>query len=436
MRINLPYGKTQIQVEIPDESTVALPRDSSGVCNIQTEIQHAISHPIGTPPLWELAAGKADAVIVINDITRPVPSQNMLECILGELKWAGIKDEKIKIVIANGNHRSNTPDEIVAMIGYELAHRFSVINHDCEDQSNLTSIMVKGLDEPVFINSHVAKASVKILTGLISPHQSAGYSGGRKSLIPGVAGLQTIAKHHSFPIRPYSPAMGWMHGNPFHEYAVQVARATGIDFIVNVVKNWRGEVVRAVAGDLLAAHEAGVESCEQSWVVNLPHKYECVVVTPGGYPRDIDLHQAQKAISSAEQVVTEDGVIVLIASCPEGVGKFSSWFENARTPGDIIERFKREGFTRDQSSKAFLCARALKDHQIIVSCDGISREQLNAMFFHYADSPQQAIDMGIKLSVVPKNLLVLPYAIDCVPFIMDKPDNPFRMATSEPTRHR
>ncbi|HEX7512436.1 MAG TPA: lactate racemase domain-containing protein [Candidatus Methylomirabilis sp.] len=143
-----------------------------------------------------------------------------------------------------------------------------------------------------------------MLTGLIAPHQAAGYSGGRKSLTPGVAALETIAKQHSFPIRPYDPAMGWMKGNPFHEVAVTVARTVGIDFII----------------------------------------------TPGGFPRDIDLHQAQKAMSTAEQVAADGGVIVLLAECADGIGKFAAWLKGAKSPQDVIERFKREGFTRRGST--------------------------------------------------------------------------------------
>jgi nickel-dependent lactate racemase len=219
--------------------------------------------------------------------------------------------------------------------------------------------------------------------------------------------------------------MGWMHNNPFHELSVQIAQAAGVDFIVNVVKNWRGQVVQTVAGDLVAAHEAGVWACEQNWVVNLPQKYDVVVVTPGGYPRDIDLHQAQKAISAAEQAVAEGGVIVLIAACPEGAGKFIAWFENARSPQEIIDRFKQEGFTREQSSKAFMCARALNDHRVIVACSGITRHQLETMFFQHAASPQEAINQALAYAGPQGSLLILPYAIDCVPKILNPSDSVF-----------
>jgi nickel-dependent lactate racemase len=124
------------------------------------------------------------------------------------------------------------------------------------------------------VNSLVVNASLKILTGLISPHHGAGYSGGRKSLTPGVAGMKTLQKHHSFPIRSYQPAIGWLKGNPFHEEAVKMARMVGIDFILNVVKTSNGEVIEAVAGELEAAHEKGVKTCEKACVIPLPHKYD------------------------------------------------------------------------------------------------------------------------------------------------------------------
>lgn len=415
MQVQLPYGRSAVQVEIPDGSTIAYPRDLPGVKDIYEEIRRAMAGPIGCPPLREVASGKPDAVVVINDITRPAPSGVMLELILNELKAAGIGEDAVTVVIATGNHRPNTSQEIEQMIGKELSQRLRVINHVCDDESALTFVGTTDTGLPVWVNSLVAKASVKVLTGLITPHHVAGYSGGRKSIEPGVAGLKTIAKHHSFPIRPYAPSMGWMKGNPFHEEAVRVARSVGVDFIVNVVKNWQGQVVKAVAGDLEVAHEVGVSECEKSWILTFPQKYDVVVVTPGGYPRDINLHQAQKAMSSAEQVVGDKGVIVLVAECRDGIGKFADWLMQAKSPQEVIERFKNEGFTREQSSKAFMCARALVDHPVIVFCSGISKEDLAKMFFQYAPSAQEAVDMALDLMGGNSSVLVLPYAVDCVP---------------------
>jgi len=418
MKVNLPYGRTQIELKVPDGSTVAYPRELPRVGNVAAEIRRAMAAPIGSPPLQELAAGKRDAVVVINDITRPAPSKDMLVAILEELRIAGIRETAVTVVIATGNHRPNSPGEIAGMISEEFARKLRVVNHACEDDGALTAISAPGVDIPIRVNSHVATASLKILTGLIAPHQAAGYSGGRKSLTPGVAALETIAKQHSFPIRPYHPAMGWMKGNPFHEVAVTVARTVGIDFIVNVVKNCRGEVVHAVAGHVEAAHEAGVAVCEQSWVVTFPQKYDVVIVTPGGFPRDIDLHQAQKAMSTAELVVSDGGVVVLLAECADGIGKFAAWLKGAKSPQDVIERFTREGFTREHSSKAFMCARALAKHPVVASCSGISQQDMEAMFFRYARSPQEAVDRAVEIKGGEASVLVLPYAVDCVPKIV------------------
>jgi nickel-dependent lactate racemase len=418
MKVKLPYGKTQVDVKIPDGATVAHPRELPRVAAVDAEIRRAMAAPIGSPPLREVAAGKQDAVVVINDITRPAPSREMLAAILDELRLAAIPETAVTVVIATGNHRPNTPDEIARMIGDDFVRRLRVVNHACEDDNALTRISAPGVDIPIRVNSHVAKASLKILTGLVAPHQAAGFSGGRKSLTPGVAALETIAKQHSFPIRPYDPAMGWMKGNPFHEVAITVARTVGIDFIVNVVKNCRGEVVHAVAGHVEAAHEAGVAVCEKSWVTTFPRKYDLVIVTPGGFPRDIDLHQAQKAMSTAELVAADGGVIVLIAECTDGIGKFAAWLKGAKSPQDVIERFKREGFTREHSSKAFMCARALARHPVVVACSGISQQDMEAMFFRYARSPQEAVDRAVEMKGGDASVLVLPYAVDCMPKVV------------------
>lgn len=210
-----------------------------------------------------------------------------------------------------------------------------------------------------------------------------------------------------------------MKGNPFHEVAVKVARSVGIDFILNVVKNSSGGIVKAVAGEMEAAHEHGVALCEKSWATKFRQKYDIVIVTPGGHPRDINLHQAQKAMSTAETVIKDDGVIVLVTECSNGVGKFGNWLKQAETPREVIERFKREGFTRDQSSKDFMCARALDKYTVIVSCSGIEKIDLEQMFFRYATSPQAAVEDALALKGPGSSVLVLPHALSCVTTIAE-----------------
>ena len=417
MKVKLPYGESSLTLEVPDHSRVVIPEEATGVADIRAEIRRAIDNPIGTPLLEQLAAGKSDAVIVINDITRPAPSGIMLEELLRDLSHAGIKEDKVTVVIATGNHRPNTGEEIKDMIGPGLASRLRVFNHDCDDSNNLTSLGHTDSGLPVWINRRVAGGAFKIATGLITPHHGAGYSGGRKSVMPGVAGLKTLNRHHSLPIRPYHPAYGWMKANPFHEEAVKVARMVGVDFILNVVKNSCGQVVAAVAGELEMAHEHGVSICQKSWQLDLPHRYDVVIVTPGGYPRDIDLHQSQKAMSTAEMVADEDGAIVLLAECRDGIGKYADWLKKAKTPRDVIARFECEGFTKDHSSKAFMCARALEHYSVHLYCDGIPADEATQMFFKPAKTAQAAIDAALAVKGPDARVLVLPQAASCVPCV-------------------
>ena len=415
MLIELPYGGNPVQVEVPDYADVVYPKELPGVINVRSEIRRAMDNPIGTMRLSQLAQGKSDAVVIINDFTRPAPSDHMLEETLVDLKKAGIPEDSVTVLIACGNHRPTTKEEIQHMLGRDLSVRLCIVNHDCQDENNLTFLGDTDRGLPVWVNSLVVNSSLKILTGLISPHHGAGYSGGRKSVTPGVAGMKTLRKHHSFPIRSYQPAIGWLKGNPFHEEAVKMARMAGIDFILNVVKTSSGEVIEAVAGELEAAHEKGVETCEKACVIALPHKYDIVIVTPGGYPRDIDLHQSQKALSIAELVVDKGGLIVLIAECPDGAGKFTEWLKRARSPKEVIERFTREGFTPEHSSKAFMCARALEEHTVIMSCSGIEKNELEQMFFRSSLSPQAAIDEALEIKGLDSRILVLPHAVNCMP---------------------
>jgi len=417
MWIDLPYGCESVRVKVPDQAQVATFQESPGVKDVRVEIRRALNNPIESPSLPRLARGKPDAVVVINDITRPAPSEIMLEELLRDLAEAGIQEDAVTVIIACGYHRPNTEEEIQGMVGKDLASRLRILNHDCTDTENLTFVGETDRGRPVWVNSLITKAAVKILTGIITPHHAAGYGGGRKSVMPGVAGFNTLQQHHSFPIRPYEPASGRMKGNIFHEEAVKVARMVGVDFILNVVKTTDGQVVKAVAGELEVAHEHGVAVCEKSWRLELPHRYDVAIVTPGGYPRDINLHQSQKAISSAEMVIEQDGVIVLLAECRDGVGKFADWLRDAESPREVIERFRREGFTREHSSKAFMCARALEKYTVIVSSSGIGKDELEQMFFRSAPSPQAAIEEALKLKGLGSKVLVLPHAASCVPTV-------------------
>jgi nickel-dependent lactate racemase len=269
---------------------------------------------------------------------------------------------------------------------------------------------------PVYVNSSYAKADLKILTGLITPHQSAGFSGGRKSVVPGIAGIETIQIHHSFPIRPEGPVMGIIEDNAFHEEAVAAARLAGADFIVNVIKNFRNEVVAAVAGDLEEAHMHGVSICEKSWVRKFHKAYDVVFVSPGSYPKDIDLHQSQKAMAVAEQITKPGGTIVLIAECSHGIGKFGGILKRADSVDVVIKDFHTKGFSADHSSKAYMIARAIKKHRVILVTTGIPVAELSEMFIEAYASLDEAASAALDKYENP-SILCIPYAGECIPVL-------------------
>ncbi|HWQ75204.1 MAG TPA: nickel-dependent lactate racemase [Syntrophomonas sp.] len=415
--VNIPVGDTQIKAAIPNVQAVIGPAHIPGVKDMRAEVRRAIENPIDSPRLRDIAKGKKNAGIIVNDITRPYPGGLLVEEIAYELSQAGFTDDQIFLVVAYGNHRSNTHEELCSMFGEQVVERFRIVHHCATDESKLVTMGRTAGGVEVQINKEFAEAEVKITTGCITPHQLAGYSGGRKSVIPGIAGINSLKAHHSFPIRPKASSMGWLKGNPFHEEALAGAYVAGVDFIVNSVDNPERELVGCVAGELNAAHLKGVELCAKIWTVPVAGKADVVVVSPGGYPRDFDLHQAQKAIGCAEMLCKEGGQIILVAEARDGAGKFGKVLVEAKDPQDIIDKFTKDGYAPDNISKAYMWARAVQHFKIAVACSKISKEELNSMFLEGFDTVEEAIALALQRYGEDAAFLVIPHASDTTPII-------------------
>jgi len=421
MKHQIPYGKDLLEIELPDKNvTVCSASDIRAEKPGRTIIREALDAPIGSPSLKELAKDKKSACIVVNDVTRPTPSRIILEGILEDLAEVGIADQEIKILIANGNHRPTKLDEQINMFGEEIVRRYKVINHVARNDEDLVYLGDTPLGVPIHVNRALVESELKVLTGTIRPHQSAGFSGGRKSVLPGVAGLNSIRKHHSFPIFPITPQLGVIKGNTFHEQSLLGAKFVGIDFIVNVIENSHKEILSAVAGDLEAAHAEGIKRCLDIWTYLLPERVDIIITSPGGYPKDINLHQSQKAVAPCELALKKGGVIILVAQCPDGAGQVPDWFEGATTPQDVIDKFIRDGWSPAAHAKPFLLARPLSNHHVIAVCDGIDDELLKKMFIVPAkdieDAYQKACDY---CQLEEPKILVLPVAGDVIPLVQE-----------------
>ncbi|MGE5396996.1 MAG: nickel-dependent lactate racemase [Chitinophagales bacterium] len=337
------YGKRDISFSIPDNRIEAIiERPSSSQMMDEKElVNNALNNPIGSEGLRELVKkkGGANAVVVINDITRPTPYKIMLPGLLQELEAGGIAPDQITLLVANGIHRAQTEKENEELYGQEICHKYKVVNHN-PDQDLVNLGRLSGGIE-LLVNRRAVEAGILVTTGLVGLHYFAGYSGGRKSIVPGIAGRATIEASHSMMADPRA-RLGNIHDNPVHHILLEAAQKVGVDFILNVLTDDHKKIAAAVAGDLEAAWLRGTEICRASSVYRLNKQADIVVAGCGGHPKDINLYQAQKALDSAAQAVKPGGVIILAAQCGEGMGEdtFSRWVNEANTPEDIKERFK------------------------------------------------------------------------------------------------
>jgi nickel-dependent lactate racemase len=414
----IPYGKKEIEVRIPRKNYLAtlMPKYRPGAKDEAGAIRRALENPIGTPRLREIARGKKSAVIVVNDITRPTATYRLLPPLLEELRDAGIGDDQILFLVATGTHRDNTREELEGMLGKEILERFRVLNHHCQDESIMVDLGKTRGGIPVLINRLFWEAEVKILTASIAPHQAAGFSGGRKSLLPGLASITTLRQHHGYSCRPDKPAMGWVEGNVFHENALEAAKMAGTDFILNTVQNHLKEITDCVAGDVEEAWLEGVKISRQIFEVKVPHSVEIVITTPGGYPKDIDLYQSQKSMAAAEMLVKEGGTVILPAECKDGIGArgFYDWMAAASCPQDVIDRFIREGYTIG-SSKAWLFSRCLKRAEVILVTQCIDDQTLEKMFTKRADTIEEAVRMALARHGENAQIVLMRNGSDIIP---------------------
>lgn len=425
MEVSIPFGRGAISASLPDDATVVLPNEAPVISDLGAALQESMSNPIGTKPLEELARGKRSATIVVNDVTRPTPTRAMAEAVVDKLCQAGMQPSRIRFVVANGTHRACTIEEIEGMIGKELLEKHPVHNHCCYEERDMVFLGRTGRGVPVSINRHVWETDLRILTGTIAPHQTAGFSGGRKSLAVGVAGFDTIKATHSPPIRPLDPVMGQIQANSFNAELFAISRKVGVDFIVNVVEGPRHQVSGVVCGDVESAWLEGEKLASAIWRRPVARKADVAITSPGGYPRDIDLYQAQKAIAAAEMVVRPGGAIVLVAECADGTGtgKFARLLRNAPCPERIVRDFIANGYEAEESSKAFLFARALSKHSIFVVTDGVPAEELEGMFMKKANTVEEALREALAaVGTSHPNIVCLPYAAEVIPVNTQKAD--------------
>lgn len=419
MRVTLDYGRTGLDVELPDASVVRTLayRPAEPLADPDASLQQVLSCPTGTPPLAQLAAGRRDACILICDITRPVPNEMILRPILRELEGAGIARDQITILVATGLHRPNEGGELVEMLGQHIRDNYRVENHRGQQRDEHVYLGESPRGVPIWIDTRYAQADLKLSTGLIEPHFMAGFSGGRKLICPGIAGLETIRAWHSPKFLEHARAdSGMLDGNPVHEENTWIARETGCDFIVNVVLDAARRPLRFVAGDMEAAFLEGCQFVRGLVTDTVPELVDIVVTSSAGYPLDTTFYQSVKGMVAALPIIKPGGTIVLAASMSEGIGspEFCSLFDEHASIDEFMAKILGEDyFVMDQwqlEKMASVCRTA----KIRVVSDGLPAETLDRLFVRSANSVESAVAEALEeygpeatIAVIPKG----PYVV-------------------------
>jgi len=426
MRVKLAYGKEGLWVKLPDERvTVVEPKFAPGLPNEALALRRALHKPIGSPPLRELVKPGQSVVVIFPDLTRPMPNDRVLSVLLTELEDAGVARERVTLINALGTHRPNTEEELVGMLGRRIYENYCVIQHDAFDQSGLEYMGVTSFGHEVWINRAYLGSDVKILTGFIEPHLFAGFSGGPKAVLPGLAGERAVLGNHDYGMIAHPKATwGITQGNPIWEEMAEMAARTAPTFLLNVTLNKQRQITGVFAGDLWQAHAAGAAFVRQMAMVPVPAPFDIVITTNSGYPLDLNLYQAVKGMSTAAQVVKTGGSIIAAAECWDGVpdhGQYKKLLHMADSPQALLEIVSAPGFLMQDQWEAQVQAQIQLKAEVYVKNSYLDEEELrHALFLPCRDIEETLVGLLEKhgpeatICVLPEGPQTIPYVADMI----------------------
>jgi len=373
----IPYSKSHLEFTLPTtmQAAVAVSRSVRPLRDIPGSIWEALEHPIGTPPLREFARAGQNVCIVFTDITRASPDHLLVPALLNELEKAGVRDEFITLLCGVGMHRPSTQEEKVAKLGAGIVSRYRVIDNEPQNPASLVNLGSTPGGVPVLLHRAVVEADLLIATGIVEPHQYAGYSGGRKTVAVGAAGEGLIAYTHgpAFVDHP-GTRLGRIEGNPFHEAVTEAARRARLRFILNVVLDDDKRILRVTAGDPELAFQDLVNFAKSVYEVQIPHQVD-IAIGGVGFPKDANLYQASRAPSylffAPTPVVRPDGFMIIPARCQEGAGegigeqRFLAAMRDAPNIKFILDDARRNGYPPGQQ-RAFVMAKVLEQVRVVI----------------------------------------------------------------------
>lgn len=417
MDMRLPFSREgmmlhlddNLDYEILESSIESMPETDKTEDEI---VLDAMAHPISSPKLSELSRGKQKAVIICSDHTRPVPSRHIIPFMLKEIR-EGNPQADITLLIATGFHRATTREELVGKFGEEIVDQEKIVIHDSQNMDDMVNLGTLPSGAPLLINKIAAEADLLVSEGFIETHFFAGFSGGRKSVLPGVSSAVTVLGNHcsAFIDSPYSRT-GVLENNPVHRDMIAASRMADQKYIVNVIIDADKNIVHAVAGDAIEAHAAGCRFLRQYCQVTPEKAADIAISTNGGYPLDQNMYQSVKGMTAAEAASGEDGIIIMVSSCGDGHGGegFYQALKNCESPGSLMEEILKvpQDQTKPDQWEYQIQSRILMRHRVIyVMCEQY-RAMAEEMGFETAADVNEALAKALEEKGKDAHITVIP----------------------------
>ena len=413
MQVSLAYGESSLPLDLPDTTDVIEPRDPPHLPNPEQALRDALRDPISCTPLAKLVKEDSSIIVVISDSTRPAPNRQMIESVLTEL---GNPIDRIEVLVATGLHRPTSAAELDRMLGPDLQRRLRVFNHDARDTTCLRKIGTTSSGRPILINRRYLDADVRITLGLIEPHFFAGFSGGAKLVMPGIAGEVSILRNHDAEMIGHRNARwGQLDGNPIHLEQREAARLAGCEFSLNVTITGDGSIAGVFAGALEPAHDAGCQMALDVALQPVTEAYDVVVTTNGGHPLDLNLYQAVKGMDAAAQIVRTGGHIVMAAECRDGTGhgEFIDILHKHETASAMVAAIRSDPEIRIDQWQNQIFGRVLNRATVHLYAEGLTDDEIRSA--HCVPCRDVSSRIGelsgsaIRTCVLPRGPFTIPY---------------------------
>lgn len=412
LKVRLAFGKAGLEVELPEGPSwrVLQSRQETPLSDIDGALGDALDHPIGAPPLIDLARGKTSAALAVCDITRPAPNSVTLPPLLERLHKAGIPPEAVTIHVATGLHRPATAAEIEVIVGAAIASRYRVLNHHAKDASSHSYLGLTRGGTPVYIDRAFLAADLHITLGFIEPHLMAGFSGGRKLIVPGLAAQETIKVLHSPRfMRERSACEGSIQGNALHSELLEIAAIARHDFMLDVVLTRTREIAGVFAGNATRAHAAGVDFVRDALLEKLPEPVDAVLTTGAGYPLDLTFYQTIKGVTAAQHIVKPGGRILVFGECAEGLGtaEFARQLARFSTYQEYLQQIENTPVEVDQWQLEKLAMAGIRS-QILFYVPGISAHEAGGLSGQILETPAAALEALLRGLPRQATIAVIP----------------------------